>query len=155
MPALERLEELGLRLPSAPAPAAAYQPWVQLPADAGGLTFTAGQLPVVEGSLPRTGKLGADLTTAEGAELARTAGLNVLAVAAAAFGDLDRVRIVKVTVFVASTPDFTEQHLVANGASELFAAVLGDAGVHARSAVGVPVLPLDSPVEVEAILTAR
>lgn len=155
MSALQRLEELGLRLPPAPAPAAAYQPWARLPDAAGGLTFTAGQLPVVDGALPRTGKLGADLTTGEGADLARTAGLNVLAVAAAAFGDLDRVRVVKVTVFVASTPDFTEQHLVANGASELFAAVLGDAGVHARSAVGVPVLPLDSPVEVEAILTAR
>lgn len=155
MSAMQRLEELGLRLPPAPAPAAAYQPWAQLPEAAGGLTFTAGQLPVVDGSLPRTGKLGVHLTTDEGAELARTAALNVLAVAAAAYGDLDRVRLVKVTVFVASSPDFTEQHLVANGASELFAAVLGDAGVHARSAVGVPVLPLDSPVEVEAILTAR
>ncbi|MFA9432877.1 RidA family protein [Egicoccus sp. AB-alg2] len=153
--ALDRLSELGLELPSAPAPAAAYQPWAQLPDGAGGLVFTAGQLPVVDGVLPRTGKLGADLATDEGAALARTAALNVLAVAAAAIGDLDRVRVVKLTVFVASTPDFTEQHLVANGASELLADVLGDAGVHARSAVGVPVLPLDSPVEVEAILTAR
>jgi enamine deaminase RidA (YjgF/YER057c/UK114 family) len=149
--ASERLSELGLELPSAPAPAAAYQPWAQ----AGELVLTAGQLPVVDGALPRTGKLGAELTTEEGAELARTAALNVLAVAAAAFDDLDAVRVVKITVFVASTPDFAEQHLVANGASELLAAVLGDAGVHARSAVGVPVLPLDSPVEVEAILTTR
>jgi enamine deaminase RidA (YjgF/YER057c/UK114 family) len=149
--ARDRLSELGLELPSAPAPAAAYQPWAQ----AGELVLTAGQLPVVDGALPRTGKLGADLTTEEGAELARTAALNVLAVAADAFDDLDAVRVVKITVFVASTPDFAEQHLVANGASELLADVLGDAGVHARSAVGVPVLPLDSPVEVEAILTTR
>ena len=155
MGANDRLAELGLRLPSPPAPAAAYQPWAQAPDGAGGLVFTAGQLPVVDGALPRTGKLGAELATADGAELARTAALNVLAVAAAALGDLDRVRVVKVTVFVASAPDFTEQHLVANGASQLFADVLGDAGVHARSAVGVPVLPLDSPVEVEAILTTR
>jgi enamine deaminase RidA (YjgF/YER057c/UK114 family) len=147
----ERLQELGLVLPPAPAPAASYQPWAQ----AGELVFTAGQLPVVGGALPRTGKLGADLTTEEGAELARTAALNVLAVAAAAFDDLDAVRVVKLTVFVASEPSFAEQHLVANGASDLLAAVLGDAGVHARSAVGVPVLPLDSPVEVEAILTTR
>jgi enamine deaminase RidA (YjgF/YER057c/UK114 family) len=149
--AQQRLHELGLGLPAAPAPAAAYQPW----ASAGGFVFTAGQLPVVDGALPRTGKLGTDLTTEEGAELARTAALNVLAVADAAFEGLDAVRVVKLTVFVASSPTFTEQHLVANGASDLLAAVLDDAGVHARSAVGVPVLPLDSPVEVEAVLTAR
>jgi enamine deaminase RidA (YjgF/YER057c/UK114 family) len=149
--ALERLEELGLELPPAPAPAAAYEPH----ADAGELVFTAGQLPVVDGSLPRTGKLGTDLDTEEGAQLARLAALNVLAVASAAFEGLDAVRVVKITVFVASAPDFTEQHLVANGASQLLADVLGDPGVHARSAVGVPVLPLDSPVEVEAILTTR
>jgi enamine deaminase RidA (YjgF/YER057c/UK114 family) len=147
----ERLQDLGLVLPPAPAPAASYQPWAQ----AGAFVYTAGQLPVVGGALPRTGKLGADLTTQEGAELARTAALNVLAVAADAFEDLDAVRVVKLTVFVASEPSFSEQHLVANGASDLLAAVLGDAGVHARSAVGVPVLPLDSPVEVEAILTTR
>ena len=155
MGALDRLAALGLTLPAAPAPAAAYQPWAQLPEAAGGLVLTAGQLPVVDGALPRTGKLGDALTTDEGAALARTAALNVLAVAAAALGDLDRVRVVKLTVFVASTPDFTEQHLVANGASEFLADVLGEAGVHARSAVGVPVLPLDSPVEIEAILTTR
>jgi enamine deaminase RidA (YjgF/YER057c/UK114 family) len=149
--AAQRLQEHGLELPTAPAPAAAYEPWAQ----AGELVFTAGQLPVVDGALPRTGKLGADLTTEEGAELAETAALNVLAVAAAAFESLDAVRVVKLTVFVASDPTFTEQHLVANGASDLLAAVLEDAGVHARSAVGVPVLPLDSPVEVEAVLTTR
>jgi enamine deaminase RidA (YjgF/YER057c/UK114 family) len=149
--AAQRLREHGLELPPAPAPAPAYEPWAQ----AGELVFTAGQLPVVDGALPRTGKLGTDLSTEEGAELARTAALNVLAVAAAAFEGLDAVRVVKLTVFVASDPSFTEQHLVANGASDLLAAVLEDAGVHARSAVGVPVLPLDSPVEVEAILTTR
>jgi enamine deaminase RidA (YjgF/YER057c/UK114 family) len=149
--AAQRLQEHGLELPAAPAPAAAYEPWAQ----AGELVFTAGQLPVVDGALPRTGKLGAELTTEEGAELAETAALNVLAVAAAAFESLDAVRVVKLTVFVASDPTFTEQHLVANGASDLLAAVLEDAGVHARSAVGVPVLPLDSPVEVEAVLTTR
>jgi enamine deaminase RidA (YjgF/YER057c/UK114 family) len=145
----QRLSELGIELPDPPAPAAAYLPFRVH----GDLVFTAGQIPVVDGSLPRTGKLGGDLTTEEGAELARTAAINVLAVArAAADGDLSRLRLLKVTVFVASTPGFTEQHLVANGASELIGEVLGDHGVHARSAVGVPALPLDSPVEVEAII---
>jgi len=143
-----RLRELGLTLPAVPSPAAAYQPWSRT----GGLVFTAGQLPTVEGSLPRTGRLGAELTTTEGAELARIAALNVLAVAAEAAGDLDAVRVVKVVVFVAGTDDFTEQHLVANGASALIGDVLGDAGVHARAAVGVASLPLGSPVEVEAII---
>jgi enamine deaminase RidA (YjgF/YER057c/UK114 family) len=144
-----RLTDLGLVLPAVPAPAAAYQPWVRH----GDLVVTAGQLPVVEGALPRTGKLGADLATEEGAALAKRAALNVLAIAReAAEGDLDRVRVLKLTVFVACTPDFTEQHLVANGASDLIGEVLGDAGLHARSAVGVSALPLDSPVEVEAFL---
>jgi enamine deaminase RidA (YjgF/YER057c/UK114 family) len=143
----DRLTALGLELPPVASPAAAYQPHTS----AGGFVFTAGQLPVVDGALVRAGKLGADLDTAEGAELARTAALNVLAIADAVAG-LDRVRVVKVTVFVASAPDFTEQHLVANGASELLGEVLGDAGVHARSAVGVAVLPMDAPVEVEAVL---
>jgi enamine deaminase RidA (YjgF/YER057c/UK114 family) len=146
--AADRLASLGLELPPVPAPAAAYRPF----AVSGALVLTAGQLPVVDGALPRTGKLGAELSTSEGADLARLAGLNVLAVAADAAGGLERVRIVKLTVFVASTPDFAEQHLVANGASELLAEVLGEQGIHARSAVGVPVLPLDSPVEVEAIV---
>jgi enamine deaminase RidA (YjgF/YER057c/UK114 family) len=147
MSARDRLTALGLELPPVASPAAAYQPHTS----AGGFVFTAGQLPVVDGALVRAGKLGADLDTAEGAELARTAALNVLAIADAVAG-LDRVRVVKVTVFVASAPDFTEQHLVANGASELLGEVLGDAGVHARSAVGVAVLPMDAPVEVEAVL---
>ena len=144
----DRLAELGLTLPDVPAPAAAYTPWVR----AGDLVFTAGQLPVVGGELPRTGKLGADLTTDEGADLARTAALNLLAVAKAAAGDLGAVRVVKLTVFVASAPGFTEQHLVANGASQLVGRVLGRAGVHARAAVGVASLPLDAPVEVEGVL---
>jgi enamine deaminase RidA (YjgF/YER057c/UK114 family) len=147
-----RLAELGMTLPDAPAPAASSQPL----ALSGDLVLTAGQLPLVDGALPRTGRCGDTVTTEQAQELARAAAINVLAVARAAAGgsddDLDRVRVVKVTVFVASAPDFTEQHLVANGASDLLAEVLGDAGVHARSAVGVASLPLDSPVEVEAIL---
>ncbi|MFW5933950.1 MAG: RidA family protein [Actinomycetota bacterium] len=150
MGATERLADLGLSLPSMPTPAAAYQPF----AGAHGVVLTAGQLPVVDGELPRTGKLGDELSTDEGAQLARIAALNVLAVGAEAFGGLDAVRVVKLTVFVASDPAFTEQHLVANGASELVGEVLGDQGVHARSAVGVAALPKDSPVEVEAHLVA-
>lgn len=146
-----RLEELGLTLPEPPAAAAAYQPWRA----AGQLVFTAGQLPVVDGRLPTTGKVGGDVTLATAERLARQAAVNVLAQGRAAAGELERVRVVKLTVFVASTPDFTDQHLVANGASELLAAVLGEDGRHARSAVGVPVLPLDSPVEVEAVLEVR
>ena len=135
--AIDRLSELGLQLPPVPTPAAAYRPWVR----SGELVLTAGQL-------------GADLTTAEGAAEARTAALNLLAVGAEAFGTLEAFRVVKLVVFVASAEGFTEQHLVANGASELLGAVLGDAGVHARSAVGVAALPLDAPVEVEAILAS-
>ncbi len=144
-----RLADLGIELPEPPAPAAAYQPFART----GSLVYTAGQLPLVDGRLPVTGKLGGELDTAAGAEQARAAAVNVLAVArAAAGGDLSAVRVVKVTVFVNSTPDFGEQHLVANGASQLLGEVLGDHGVHARSAVGVAALPLNAPVEVEAIL---
>ncbi len=145
----DRLDELGLELPSAPAPAADYRPWARV----GGLVFTAGQLPLVDGALPATGRVGGELTTARGAELARAAALNVLAVAAHALGGLDAVRVVKLTVFVASEPWFAEQHLVADGASGLIAEILGDAGQHARSAVGVGDLPKNSPVEVEAVVT--
>lgn len=144
----ERLAELGIELPEPPAPAAAYVPYVRT----GDLVLTAGQLPLVDGGLPATGKLGAEISLEQGQQLARQAAVNVLAQARAAAGDLSRVRVVKLTCFVASTPDFTEQHLVANGASEFLGDVLGDAGRHARSAVGVPVLPLDSPVEIEAVL---
>ena len=148
----DRLAELGLTLPPAPTPAAAYVPAVV----SGGHVFTAGQLPVVDGALPRTGTCGGALDTEAAQELARTAALNLLAVAGAAVdGDLDRLRLVKLTVFVASTPEFTEQHLVANGASLLLHDVLGDKGVHARSAVGVAALPLDSPVEIEGIFAVE
>lgn len=147
----ERLAELGVELPEPPAPAAAYQPFRRT----GDLVFTAGQLPLKDGQLLATGKLGAGIETARGQELARAAAINVLAQARAAAGDLSRVRFVKLTVFVASAPGFTEQHLVANGASEFLGEVLGDDGVHARSAVGVPVLPLDAPVEIEAVVEIR
>jgi enamine deaminase RidA (YjgF/YER057c/UK114 family) len=148
MTAATRLADLGLVLPPVPAPAAAYRPYVRH----GDLVLTAGQLPMVDGALPKTGKLDAELTTDEGTALAKRAALNLLAIAdQVADGDLERVTVLKLTVFVASVPGFSEQHLVANGASDLLGEVLGDAGVHARSAVGVPVLPLDSPVEVEAI----
>lgn len=147
----ERLAALGIDLPEPPAPAAAYQPWAQ----AGALIATAGQLPLVDGALVATGRLGVDLDTAAGAEAARAAAVNVLAVARAAAGSLDDVRVVKLTVFVAADPAFDEHHLVANGASELLGEVLGDAGVHARSAVGVAGLPKGSPVEVEALLERR
>ena len=143
----DRLAELGLTLPTMPAPAAAYRPYARV----GDSVMTAGQLPVVEGRLPRTGRLGREVDLDTGIELARIAGLNVLAVLEAASGDLDRVAIVKVNVFVASDPMFVEQHLVANGASDLFSAVLGDHGVHARSAVGVACLPLNSPVEIDVV----
>jgi enamine deaminase RidA (YjgF/YER057c/UK114 family) len=151
MSAEQRLADLGITLPTPPEPAAAYQPWAR----ASDLVFTAGQLPMADGRLQATGKLGQDIDTEQGAQLARVAAVNVLAVANAAFGGLEDVRVVKVTVFVAGVPAFHEQHLVANGASELLGQVLGDAGVHARSAVGVPSLPMDSPVEVEAILQRR
>lgn len=143
-----RLEQLGLTLPEVAAPAAAYQPTAR----SGHLVLTAGQLPVVDGKLSATGKLGDSLETEDGARSARTCALNVLAAAASAAGGLDRVRVIKLTVFVASTPDFVEQHLVANGASELLGAVFGEDGAHARSAVGVAALPLDAPVEIEAVV---
>lgn len=151
--ALDRLHALGLELPPVARPAAAYQPFARHD----DLVLTAGQLPLRDGALAATGLLGDDHDTAAGAALARLAALGVLAIgAAAADGDLDRVVAVKLTVFVACVPTFTEQHLVANGASELLGEVLGEeAGSHARSAVGVPALPLGSPVEVEAILALR
>ncbi len=147
----QKLAELGIVLPEPPAPAAAYQPW----RSSGSMIYTSGQLPVVDGKLLATGKLGAEITLEQGIDLARTCAINILAVAAKAAGSLDRVRIVKITAFVASTPEFTDQHLVANGASNLLGEVLGDDGIHARSAVGMPVLPLNAPVEVEAIIEVR
>jgi enamine deaminase RidA (YjgF/YER057c/UK114 family) len=144
----QRLEALGITLPAAPAPAAAYVPAVR----SGALMFIAGQLPIEADGLIATGKVGAGVDLDTAVACARHCALNVLAQLRAALGTLDRVlRIVKLTVFVASDPSFVAQHLVANGASHLLADVLGDAGRHARSTVGVPALPLDSPVEVEAI----
>ncbi|MEV6961364.1 RidA family protein [Streptomyces sp. NPDC051207] len=141
-----RLTELGLTLPEVVPPLAAYQPAVQT----GPYVYTAGQLPIVEGKLPVTGKVGAEVTPEEAKDLARVCALNALAAVKSVAGDLDRIaRVVKVTGFVASASDFTGQPAVLNGASELLADALGNRGVHARSAVGVTVLPLDAPVEVE------
>ncbi|MEU3772008.1 RidA family protein [Streptomyces sp. NPDC046876] len=141
-----KLAELGLTLPEVAAPLAAYQPAVR----SGAYVFTAGQLPMVKGSLPVTGKVGAEVSAEQAKELAAVCALNALAAVKSVAGDLDRIaRIVKVVGFVASAPDFTAQPGVLNGASELLGEVLGDKGVHARSAVGVAVLPLDAPVEVE------
>lgn len=144
-----RLTELGLKLPELAKPVAAYVPAIVT----GNLVFTSGQLPFVDGALPATGKVGADVTAERAAEFARTCALNALAAASSVIGSLDRVtRVVKVVGFVASAPDFTGQPGVINGASDLLGQVFGEAGQHARSAVGVAVLPLDSPVEVELVL---
>ena len=148
-PVADRLAELGVTLPAVAKPVAAYVPAVVT----GNLVYTAGQLPFVDGVLPATGKFGDVLTAEDGAALARQCALNALAAVESVIGSLDRVtRIVKVVAFVASTPDFTAQPTVANGASVFLGEVFGDIGVHARSAVGVPSLPLDSPVEVELIV---
>jgi enamine deaminase RidA (YjgF/YER057c/UK114 family) len=144
----DRLAALGLALPPVAAPVAAYVPAVR----SGPYVYTAGQLPLADGKLPRTGKVGAQVSVDEAAGLARTCALNALAAVASVAGGLSAVtRIVKVTGFVASDPSFTGQPLVVNGASELLLEVFGEAGRHARSAVGVAVLPLDAPVEVELI----
>ncbi|MCW2931782.1 MAG: hypothetical protein JWM19_2744 [Actinomycetia bacterium] len=148
MTAAERLAELGLTLPPVAQPVAAYVPAVRT----GNYVYTSGQLPFVDGKLQGTGKVGADVAVDEAAGLARTCALNALAAVASVAGGLDAItRIVKVTCFVSSAPAFTGQAQVANGASEFLIEVLGDAGRHARSAVGMSVLPLDSPVEVELI----
>jgi enamine deaminase RidA (YjgF/YER057c/UK114 family) len=145
----ERLKELGLKLPSVSKPVAAYVPAIVT----GNLVFTAGQLPFVDGTLEATGKVGAEVSADEAARLARTCVLNALAAASSVIGSLDRVtRIVKVVGFVASTPDFTGQPGVVNGASELLGEIFGEPGQHARSAVGVAVLPLDAPVEIELVV---
>lgn len=147
-----RLAEIGLSLPEVAAPVAAYVPAVR----SGDLVWTSGQLPFVDGKLPVTGKVGAEVAPDDAAALARTCALNAVAALKAELGDLDQVeRIVKVVGFVASAPDFTGQPGVINGASQLLADVFGDAGRHARSAVGVAVLPLDSPVEVELVAKVR
>lgn len=149
MSAEARLSELGIVLPEAAAPAANYIPFVVT----GSMLFTSGQLPLNGGKLSATGLLGRDLDVAAGREAAKWCAVNILAQAKAALGDLERIgRIVKISVFVASTPDFTEQHLVANGASDFLVEVLGDKGRHARSAVGMASLPLNAPVEIEAVI---
>ena len=143
-----RLAALGLTLPKVTPPLAAYLPAVRT----GPYVYTAGQLPIVDGQLLATGKVGAGVSVGEASALARTCALNALAAVASVTGGLSAVRrIVKVVGFVASAPDFTEQAQVINGASELLIEVFGEAGRHARSAVGMAVLPRDSPVEVELI----
>ena len=148
----DRLAELGLSVPDVAPPAGAYVPALRQ----GDLVFTSGQLPLVSGDLPQTGKVGDGhgLVPADDAKaLARTCALNAIAAVKSVVGDLDRVtRVVKVVGFVASDPSFSGQPGVINGASELLGHAFGDAGVHARSAVGVAVLPLDSPVEVEIVV---
>ncbi|PZE68163.1 RidA family protein [Curtobacterium sp. MCBD17_021] len=147
-----RLLELGVTVPAVAAPVAAYVPAVV----SGAHVFTAGQLPFVDGALPVTGKVGAEVDAETATAQARQAALNALAAVESVAGSLDRVaRVVKVTVFVASAPSFTGQPGVANGASQLVGDVFGEAGVHARSAVGVAVLPLDAPVEVELVVELR
>ena len=148
----ERLAALGIELPEAPPPAAAYVPWVV----DDGVVYTAGQVAVAGGSMVHTGRVGAEVDVSQAAACARQCCINVLAQLSAAAGGIDGIaRILKLTVFVASAPGFTDQHLVANAASELMTDVFGDNGRHARSAVGVAELPLASPVEVEAVARLR
>jgi len=148
-----RLKELGIVLPQAAAPAANYVPYVI----SGNLLYLSGQLPMENGKVGVTGHLGRDVDVAGGQRAAELCAINILAQAKAALGgDLGRIkRLIKLNGFVASTPDFVEQHLVINGASNLLANVLGDAGKHARAAVGVNTLPRDASVEVEVIFEAK
>ncbi len=142
----QRLAALGLKLPEVAKPLAAYVPAVR----SGSLVFTSGQLPTVDGALPKTGKVGSEVSAEDAKQLAERCALNALAAIKAEVGELTRVRrVVKLVGFVASAPDFTGQPAVVNGASELLGRVFGEAGAHARSAVGVAALPLDAPVEVE------
>jgi enamine deaminase RidA (YjgF/YER057c/UK114 family) len=149
----QRLAELGIALPEVVPPVAAY-----IPAKAhGDLVYTSGQLPMVQGALPATGKVGEGdglVSASDAKDYARQCALNAVAAAAAAVGGVDRLTgVLKVVGFVSSVPDFTGQPGVINGASDVLGEIFGDAGRHARSAVGVPVLPLDSPVEVEVVFT--
>ncbi len=147
----ERLAAVGLTLPEVVPPVAAYVPAVQV----GNLVFCSGQVPMVNGALAVTGKVGAGVTPERAKELAQICALNALAAIGSICNLDDIVQIVKVVGFVASAPGFTGQPQVINGASELFGALFGDAGKHARSAVGVAELPLGSPVEVEVIVALR
>ena len=145
---VERLASMGLSVPEVAAPVASYVPALR----SGNHVYTSGQLPFVDGVLPGTGKVGAEVSPEDAQEYARLCALNVIA-AISSVVDLDAVvRVVKLTVFVASAPDFTGQPAVANGASDLMSAAFGAAGSHARSAVGVAVLPLDTPVEIDAVV---
>ncbi|MBV9207464.1 MAG: RidA family protein [Actinobacteria bacterium] len=148
----ERLAALGLTLPPVTAPVAAYVPAVRT----GAFVYVSGQLPVADGKLTATGKVGGEVSAGDAAGMARACALNALAAAAAAAGGLDAIRrIVKVTGFVASAPGFAGQPQVINGASELLIEVFGEDGRHARSAIGVAELPLNAPVEVELIAEIR
>ncbi|WP_462418610.1 RidA family protein [Kytococcus sp. Marseille-QA3725] len=151
----QRLSEAGIELPEVAAPVASYVPAIEH----AGMVHTSGQLPMVKGELAATGVVGdgeGAVSPERAQELARTCAVNALAAAKSVAGDLDRVeRVVKVTGFVASEPDFTAQPAVVNGASELMAIAFGEAGQHARSAVGVAALPLGAPVEVEIVLALR
>lgn len=145
----ERLAELGITLPTVVAPAGAYVPAVVT----GNLVYTAGQLPMVDGKLPATGKVGAEVSAEDAAGYARTCALNALAAISGVIGSLDRVtRVVKVVGFVAAAPGFTAIPSIVNGASDVLGEIFGDAGQHARSSVGVALLPMDAPVEVELIV---
>ena len=144
-----RLSELGIELPEVAVPAGAYVPAVV----SGNLVFTAGQIPLVDGRLMATGKVGQEIDADFAREIARRCALNAVAAVKSVIGDLDRVKkVVKVVGFVSSVPSFTAQPQVINGASELLEQIFGEVGIHARSAVGVAVLPLDAPVEVELIV---
>jgi enamine deaminase RidA (YjgF/YER057c/UK114 family) len=148
----DRIEQLGIALPEAARPLAAYVPTVR----SGNMVYVSGQVPMVEGKIAYMGRLGTSgLSLEDGVQAARRCAINVLAALKAELGELSRVhRIVKVTGFVASEPDFTDQPKVINGASELFVEIFGEAGKHARSAVGMASLPLGVPVEIEAIVEA-
>jgi enamine deaminase RidA (YjgF/YER057c/UK114 family) len=145
----QRIINLGFLLPETAKPLAAYIPAVQ----SGNLVFTSGQLPMIAGSLAETGKVGGSVSPERAKELATVCALNALAAVKTVIGDLDKIkRIVKVVGFVSSTPEFSGQPAVVNGASEFLGEVFGEKGIHARSAVGVAVLPLDAPVEIELIV---
>lgn len=147
-----KLAQMGVELPVPAVPAASYLPFVAT----GKLLFTAGQLPFEGGKLSSTGLVGRDLDVAAAQKAARLCAINILAQLKAATSDLEKIaRFIKITCFVASAPGFTQQHLVANGASDFLAEALGERGRHARSAVGMASLPLDAPVEIEAIVELR
>lgn len=143
-----RLSAMGIKLPDAAAPAANYVSFVRF----GSTLQTSGQLPLDGGKVAVTGKLGETVSLEDGQRAARLCAVNILAQARTALGDLESIgRLLKLTVFVASAPTFTDQHKVANGASDFLVEILGERGRHARSAVGVPALPLDAAVEIEAM----